>query len=406
MSQSPSLIAALEAADRVLSSDTGDLKKLAEIAGVAPEVLFQRADLTGVDLRNQDIDFLLPLEVDYLGAMLTDRQLRAFRNAGRRLKRIRISPQERNARIEKVEQFIAKYAAEVPIAHNGIAAETLTVEYLREILLLPLLEYNRRNLLLPADYISGVLQHLTIWTTEHKSRFFPDLFSLLSDLKCPISDETIALLEESWRPRFGENLGNLVAIFHGNDLLDTYWICRITFDEAYAAAMQLGLARSVDAQAVEKALGRLRASSELSWSEALTFLKNVPIECNSDQAERLATYLTRTNWPARHTREILEAKVPPNMRTAIFRQLLAQGQEDRVIEVIKWLDNNRGAAGALSLENAFSHIKDFDLALQLAHELEPRLADNQIKVIDSALATLANRRQDFERLTSFRRRYI
>lgn len=92
----------------------------------------------------------------------------------------------------------------------------------------------------------------------------------------------------------------------------------------------------------------------------------------------------------------------PKVRNAIFRHLLAGGVEERVAEVIRWLDNNRGAAGALSLENAFVHIRDFGLGLRLACDISPHLADNQLKVIDQALSILAITKIDREALDRFR----
>ena len=81
MPQSPSLISALSTVEQLLIADTGDLRELARIAGVTPEELYRGADLTGVNLTGQNIAFLLPLEVQFEGAILSDSQMDAFKKA-------------------------------------------------------------------------------------------------------------------------------------------------------------------------------------------------------------------------------------------------------------------------------------------------------------------------------------
>lgn len=407
MSQSPSLIAALEAVDRVLSADTGDLKKLAEIAGVEPEVLYSRADLTGVDLRQQDIEFLLPLGVDYVGAILTEEQLRAFRKSERQSKRSHATKNEQDVRLEMVNIFIADFiASQENLASCLHPGQMLHAEALRDILVSPLSEYNRRDQLLPASYTNLVFEKISEWCSNTKSDFFPRLFSLLSSIGCVVDETTPTILHEGWRPAFGEELGNLIAKFRLTEALDTYWVLRDTFDEVMAAASQIGKNRAVHAKALERAVLYSTKRSNWAWREYLKFLTEIPFDCDNDLAERLSLGLTQMDWPARNTLEVLEAKTHPKIRTAIFRQLLGQGREGRVAEVIKWLDDNRGAAGALSLDNAFNHIKSFELAYHLANDIAPRLADNQLAVVENSLKNLAYRRQDDERVASFRRRFL
>ena len=81
-----------------------------------------------------------------------------------------------------------------------------------------------------------------------------------------------------------------------------------------------------------------------------------------------------------------------------------QGDERRVIEVLRWLDDNRGAVGALSLEDAFRNIQSFDVGIVFAEEAGSRFADNQIKVIYLALRDLAATDADRQRLERFRAR--
>lgn len=169
---------------------------------------------------------------------------------------------------------------------------------------------------------------------------------------------------------------------------------------------QIGMRRAVHGKALEGAVRYFAKKNSWAWREYLKFLTEIPFDCDNDLAERLSVGLVQMDWPVRDTLEILEAKTHPKIRSALFRQLLGQGREERVVEVIKWLDDNRGAAGALSLENALNLINDFDLAFHLANDLALRLADNQLSVVESSLRNLAYRKQDNERVASFRRRFI
>lgn len=71
-------------AEKILRSDTSDLKKLAKIAGISPQEMYAGADLTDADLRDQDISFLHELQTRFEKAILTHEQ-RAMLTAIRRL---------------------------------------------------------------------------------------------------------------------------------------------------------------------------------------------------------------------------------------------------------------------------------------------------------------------------------
>ena len=405
-SQSLSLTIALEAVERVLDANTGDLRELAKIAGMEPEILFRRADLTGVDLRGQDIEFLLSLEVDYLGATLTDEQMRAFRNAERKLKASGLSPESINRRIELITDFIEEVTSNGPYyaTRNDEPAE-LTKEFLFETLLQPVLDFDRRKLPLPAEFTNSVLADFSRWPETLTYRFFDELFLLLGALECPVDVAVVSTLVSYWEPTFQNDLGDLIAHLGTSTALDRYWLTKDSFQETYDAAVQIGRGHDVDVAAIEYHLTRWAQSGDVSWNDILNFFLNVPFNCDVDQSERLATFITRMDWHPGHTAEILGAAVPPKMKTAIFRQLLAQGREERVVEVVKWLENNQGAAGALTLENTFGQLKDFELAANLAFEISPRLADNQINVIYNTLHGLTKNTRDLDRLASFNRRF-
>ena len=401
MSRSKSLTVALKAVERVMESDSSDLKVLAEVAGIEPERLYQRADLTGIDLRGKDIEFLLPLLTKYEGAILTDEQRRAFRKADRTGNIIRTQIRLRNIRADLITLFIESYEEKGQFLQASSTADTLTSSSLKEILLEPAVHKYRSENTLPPQYINSVLNKLATYASSSNFEFFMKLFTLLSDLRCEVDVDTRTSFKEDLWPAFEDALGNLVGAFYPTSILDTYWVVRSTLSETLAAASQIAFRRPVDETAVEKAVEAFQ-----HWEEVLSLLKIIQVDCDMDTAERLATYITRGDWAASETRNILEAKTPPKIRNAIFRQLLAEGREERVAEIVRWLDNNRGAAGALSLENAFVHIRDFELAFRLAQDIATHLADNQISVIDRELSKLAYLSTDRERLAGFRRKYV
>lgn len=380
MSQSASLTAALEAVERVLNAETTELKALAEIAGISPERLFLRADLSGIDLRRSDIEFLLPLQTYFEEAILTPRQRRAFRRSTREASRMRVRRQVQDLRTNLVTKFIEEYESSGVQLRSRDGEKLLTNSRLRAIILAPMLALYSKNEFLNANFTNAVIRDIEPWASLSHGGFFRKLFSLLGNLRCPVDKLTPLDFARYVTSYFRDEAGYLVGAFHATAELDIYWTCTLDPENRLSSAIQIGSMRPVHVAAIEKAINGLH-----TWKEILEILVKVPFECDSDEAERLALQLTRQEWQDADTSSILNAKTQYKVRNAIFRQLLAQGQERRVAEVIRWLDDNRGAAGALSLENAFVHIRDFNLALQLAQDIAPNLAENQMKVIVHAL---------------------
>ncbi|MFA8384581.1 MAG: hypothetical protein ACEPO2_03105 [Pelagibaca sp.] len=406
MSQSQSLTEALEAVERVLDAKTGDLRELAKIADVAPEVLFLRADLSGVDLRGQDISFLLPLEVSYLGAKLNDHQLRAFRQADRERRAVRLREDQKLANIQLVENFLYVINQSENIRSGKMATENSILLTMRETLLFPLLEDLRRNERVPKNYMADALFVLGRNRIAQSTNFTSKLFSLFNDLDCEITPEAIKALDESWLGWHGAQLGELIGLLRRDRLLDSYWLLKDEVVSPIEAARQININRSVDVGSVELAIEKRLLSLPEYWRFILEFLSVAEFECNSHQAERLAAPVVNAKWAATETANILETKTHPRVKTALFRQILSQGKEKRIVELVKWLDGNRGAAGALSLDNAFLQIKEFDLGLDLATRIAARLSDNQLAILDSNLSRMAYREGDRARLNAFRRRFI
>lgn len=400
MSQSPSLTKALEAVARVLDADTGDLQALAEIAGVERDKLFWKADLTGVDLSKIDIDFLLPLCTKYEGAKLTDQQRRKFRGASRSQSDARIRKKILGLRAQAVSDFLSWYSSLDQGCLSVLGGEVLTTELLKELLLNPLVEEANTDDPVSAKYTNGALSEIAPWVSLDNINVLRRYFRLLGDLQIPTDENTEELFGLHFFSMLDKDVGILIEELHPTRVFDNFWLSLRGSDLVLDAAKKLGKKRNVDASAIEANL------SELGWETLLELFAAVPFDCNSDQAERFAAHITRQNWSARETWKILKANTHSKVRIALFRQILAQGDEHRVAEVIRLLEDERGAAGALSLENAFSHIKSFDLAMRLANEIGPRLAANQISVINSALNSLAQSSEHRKRHQSFRKRFV
>lgn len=399
MSQSVSLTNALKAVERVLNSDTSDLKALAKVAGVAPEELYFQADLTGLDLRGMDIDFLLPLQTRYEGAVLTDKQRSSFRKAGKQQRELRIKDKIRDLREQAVIDFIQRFEEDDLKYESVFDGEALTTEMLRKLLLYPLVEQSNRNASLTPNYSNFVLSSLAPWVSSTNYFFIESVFTLLASMLVPTNSKIQSILHRDYHLALEGRVVGLIGQLHATTAVDEYWLSHDGPDGVLNAAIELGQRRSVDATAIERNL------SGLSEKFLLTLFEEVPFECDADQAERFSMYLISKDWAATDTMRMLNAKVNPRIRSAIYRQILGQGNQLRVAEVIRWLEDSKGAAGALSLENAFVHIKDFELSMRLAIDLAPRLKPNQLVVVQRSLKSLALTSADQSRVQKFCSKY-
>ena len=73
-----SLTQILNTVEKILDAETDDLQELADIAGIDAKKLYFRADLSGLDLREADIDFLLSLQTNFENAKITNEQRQQF----------------------------------------------------------------------------------------------------------------------------------------------------------------------------------------------------------------------------------------------------------------------------------------------------------------------------------------
>ncbi len=405
MSPSQSLTTALEAVERVLAADTSDFNELAAIAGAPVEEVFFGADLTGVDLRESEIDSLLPLLTKFEGAVLTETQRTKFRKAARQTKGVVVRRKISDLRIDLVVRFLDWFeqsgfeeGGKHGLFHRHDRYQLKTSK-LQELLLVPVDRLSRQPTGLTSEFVNVALRQLSGFSHTENHPFLVRLFKLLGDLVVPFDEYSRAIFDEhySFVPSF--TTGELIAQLRPTYIMDRHWLSLWDEKDFVRAASVLGEQRPIHTNALEDSL------DDFDWSTLLEVFSRLPFDCDVDVAERMAARLTRQSWPASQTQLVLRLKTHPKLQQAIFRQLLAQGNGTRVVEVIRWLDDNKGAAGALSLENALSIIKDFDLALRLAKELAPRLAQNQLSAVADALDVKAVTREQVETLKSMRTKF-
>jgi hypothetical protein len=362
--------------------------------------MYRDADLSGVDLRDQDISFLVSLNTNFKNAILTNSQRAALQQGQQGpVKKNETLKAIQDARVILVSQFIDEYSG-----RNGNLVST-SGEYLQEWILRSILlsTVNSTSAREPdeqfgANYVSTALSALAPWAADSHVFFFLKLFKLFGDLLCLTDRQTIAVLDKYYVPTFGEFTGDFVACMRATKAIDEWWILEMPYaNSCLARAQQISKTRPVHISAVDTYISQTSKIYDI-----IEFLSQIDFEINADYAEKFAFQIVSNPWPASQTKFILSAKLSPRVCAAIYRQLLAQGDERRIANVVEWIDDGRGAAGAISLENAFIHIKNFDIAFSLAKKLSPRMKSNQRNVIDLALSKLAVSRKDMERLREYK----
>lgn len=358
--------------------------------------MYLAADLTGVDLRDQDVSFLVGLGTNFEGAILTDQQRRQLRSGREKERREESRRTIRDLRIEMILRFIERYGnadispysdpdrSRVPHDPESMTGfETL----LREVLLEPLLRSPGGS---PAnqfgsDYMSSVLLRLHSHLDLQSLPFFKELFKLLGDIHAPVDNAVIDVLKAHYQSLLANELGALLAEMRPTQVLDSWWILdQDGFQVMISTAVRLSRHRKVHAVAIESF-----ATEVDDPVIALRMLTEAQYDIGADQAERIAYAIISKKWPASMVPDLLDARVPRPLQNAFFRQLLAQGNSARVVEVVRWLDQDRGAVGALSLENAIRAINDFTDLYRLGKALRPNLRGSQLEVFKQRLTHLA-----------------
>lgn len=400
MQQSQSLINALKAAAEVLTSESRDLEELAAeaalISGIPAERILMNIDLTGIDLSGKQIDYLTRKGANYHAAQLTAEQRAKFQNGEREVRTRQMRRKIRSIRVEMISRFIEAFEAHNTSIDDEKREQPLDVQLLKDILLSPLgIDY-------PADkplderYTQRVLVRLAPFAKKANLKFFQALFHLLGDLRCEVGPIARDLIIGDYREKFGDSLGDLIGQLQPNADLDANWIDvktwingvklkngesrRVHLYPFVRRARQINNYRAIHPGAMEEALDYLTdAFLKLSFIEAIDF------ECSADEAERIAIRIVGADWPASRTRQVLTAEVPTKVRNALFRQIMQQGNVERTLEMLRWLNHNRGAVGALSLDDALTRVNSFVALFDFASDVHVDLAENQINVLRQAL---------------------
>lgn len=401
MQPSQSLTTALKAIEEIFEAQTSDLRELAELAADATgrpiQSVLNRIDLGGLDLRGRDISFLLDANPRYGGATLTDAQRLMFDRATRKNNSNRSRRTIHSIRTELITQFISDFEE----SRSPILALTdeaiLTAQLLQSVLLDLRIEPHYSRSECDDRYLSRVLEALIPWATEASERFFSSLFGLLGKLQCNVGPLTLAGIRSSYFQAFPESLGALIAAFGQNRALDTYWAGEVrSAKNIIQRVHQICSVRPIHPDAVEISVDMLRTARE-----RIEVLSVAEFHCSTDQAERIAARISNAPWQASETSAFLRARVNSKVGGAIFRQVLQQGDEDRVIELLRWLEGNRGALGTLTLETALEKIEDFSTVLRFAQEMAQRVQSGQRSVLLQALRRLATSDLDRQKLAEF-----
>jgi len=407
MQQSRSLIKALEAAADVLTSGSRDLKELAEMAaatsGIPANRILMNVDLTGIDLTEKQIDDLTDKGARYHAAHLTNEQRTKFQKGeqeGRARQRRR---KIRSIRVQMISDFIDTFEAKGAPLVAGERKQPLDANLLRQILLTPLATDYPADTPLDDRYTKRVLVRLAQFARVPNLDFFQELFRLIGDLHSEIGEVTCVLILDDYVANFGDDVGTLIGQLQPSANLDTRWVLgnhfnttsrsyrgnadpkgNVGVNELIMRAKQISRFRPVHPKAIEEILDVV-----LDPFDKLAFLETVDFDCSGDEAERIALRVTSGVWPASRTREILEANVPTKVRGALFRQLMHEGNPERSLELLRWLNNNRGAVGGLSLDDALARIDSFPALIDFATDVRATLATNQINILRRALERTA-----------------
>lgn len=404
MRQSQSLIKALEAVAEVLTSESRDLKELANKAattsGIPAERILMNVDLTGIDLSGQRIDYLTDKGADYHAAYLSAEQRAKFQKGERKLRTRLMRRKIRSMRVDMISDFVETFEAQFSPLGDGKRKQILDDQLLKHILLSPLVTDYPSDKPLDERYTQRVLVRLAPFAVKANLEFFKELFRLLGDLQCEIGEIAHSLIMDDYLAKYGDAVGDLIGQLQPNAALDAHWINAkplkkplineakrkkhknrvVLLDQFVNRAKQINSHRAIHPSAIEETLDCLSDALD-----GLRFIETVDFNCTADEAERIALRIVKGDWPASRTRLVLEAEVPPKVRGALFRQIMHQGNVERTLEMLRWLNNNRGAVGALSLEDALSRINSFAALFDFASDVYMDLAANQMNVLRRAL---------------------
>lgn len=164
----------------------------------------------------------------------------------------------------------------------------------------------------------------------------------------------------------------------------------LSFEERLSRAIALSRKTEVPGNTIETLLSK--NWKNVTWK----LIKDLNFRCDSDMSERLAHQIVKSNWNSTETIKVIEAPSDNKLKSAILRQVLAQGDSARTFQVLNWLNKNGKGLGSLTLENAFEHLSDTTQALRIAELILPQSPKQSI----SSVVSLLSRRVEDEKARS------
>ncbi len=196
----------------------------------------------------------------------------------------------------------------------------------------------------------------------------------------------------------------MFALMPSSRALDSFWLAQDHQPRSTKeAARQISDKRPLDGEAVALACATMESIFEIA-----DFLDELNFIISPDQAERIAFIMINMSWQSAFVSEVVELSVPRQLKTAIIRQLLRQGDEHRVDGFVQWLTTGNGqtAGGGIILDDAFQTMVDFDAALRLANRVSSVLRRNQIAIIARRLSVLARTKSELGAFERYKERFV
>jgi len=370
--------------EKLLTAKTTDLMELAKIAGVPADVLYIRADLKGVDLRGQDISILLASDADLSGAMLDNKQLQKVR--ARRHQQGTPFTSDKNRKL--IEAFL-------------IGAHKRFKKFPTRNALLSHLQHWESRLRLTLDvgdnHPDGDLCFVMIrtleemWVPEYDG-FEVDLFKLMGGLDTEYTERFAKALEGLFAGLSKNRVIHLVSLLRSDARIDAlavedFWYNSLFQKEGSRPVshsefiLQIMRRRMIHEVAIPKALPNIP-------NEAISeFLRYVRRDLSEKAIVEISTLLVRKSNDHNWISYLLASNAPNVVKDMIIELVFREGSPDRIMEAMKNFQKNsdQSGVGALSLENAFGFMKDFDAIYSVSRRLMPTMNNPQRQAIIRSL---------------------
>tara|TARA_Y100000815_G_C13301017_1_gene484659 strand:+ start:180 stop:1109 length:930 start_codon:yes stop_codon:yes gene_type:complete len=301
--------------ESILEADTGDLRVLAGLVGADPRVMYSGADLSGADLRAQDISFLSGLNTDFKRAKLTVEQRQFLERYARDdREKIERRSQIATARLELVSRFVERQLDlySLPLSKHDLSEMS---DALVENLMEPLRAASARSnpSLLGDSYVLNSLRLLSRFSWFSGDPFLIELFRLFSGLKLRLGREFVRYSSQIIRDFGSDERALTVLLSYGlSDDQVIEWIDIDVRDRKGRAMMVMRHIVVSPFVAEELLLESWAASDLVTIAESIVFSKS------RDHCEAVA-YLILKNSKEQRLLEILNSKAETDFKRALVR---------------------------------------------------------------------------------------